>query len=104
MLAPEFAVVDALEAFRETPNSNLLALADSLVETKPNLSSVKDLAEQVGLDGDLDALSDHRRRWRGRVVGPEDVRYAHRLAREMSEMPAGMRFTELAVSREARHR
>ena len=100
VLKPLFAVVDALREYRRKPNLNVLALADWVVHRSPDMNPALRLAAHYGLDGDLSYLEDHRRRSNMRFLRQQEVREAHRLALEMSRVPAGTTFLEL-LDREA---
>lgn len=97
------ATVDALLGFERLPNMNVLALADWLAHRTPDLAAAESYAMRYGLDRDLEFMEDHRRRKGVRAVKPLEVREAHRLAEEMSRVPAGTRFDEL-LSAEALRR
>ena len=101
VLAPESAVVDALEAFQERRNGNLLALVDTLVHGLDTLDPTLALAGNRGLEGDVAFLRDHRRRGGTRLLGPRDVRRAHEVEADLAGVPPGTRFTDLVTSREA---
>ncbi len=94
------ATVDALLEFERLPNMNVLALADWLAHRTPDLALAEPYAARHGLDRDLGFLEDHRRRKGVRLVGSREARAAHRLAEEMSRVPATTKFVEL-VSRES---
>lgn len=100
LLDQPHATVDALLGFERLPNMNVLALADWLAHETPELAPAMSYATKFGLDRDLEFLKDHRRRKGLRAVRPEEAREAHRLAREMSRVPATTDFGEL-LSREA---
>ena len=97
------AAVDALLGFKRLPNMNVLALSDWLAHATPDLGPAEPYAAEHGLEDDLQFLKDHRRRKRLRVVKPAEAREAHRLAQQMSKVPATTKFEEL-LSREGRKR
>jgi hypothetical protein len=97
------AAVDALLEFERVPNLNVLALADWLGHRTPELTDAESYAAKYGLDRDLRFLKDHRRRKGLRALRPVEAREAHRLAQEMSRVPAKTKFEEL-LSREAMKR
>jgi len=90
-----FAAVDAVLALEDVRSANVLALADRLAHSTPELELALPFARSRGLEGDLAFLKDHRRRARARVLGPRDVRLAHETEQEMASVPAGTRFAEL---------
>jgi len=96
VLSEPFAAVDALRGFQRVRNMNVLALADWLAHRSASLDVARSFARDYGLDDDLAYLEDHRRRGRARVLRPREVRRAHRLVEEFSQVPAGTRFEELA--------
>ena len=97
------AIVDALMEFGRLPNMNVLALADWLAHRTPDLALAEPYAAKHGLDRDFEFLEDHRRRKGLRAFRPREARRAHRLAEEMSRVPATTKFEEL-LSREAMKR
>lgn len=100
VLNQPFATVDALLGFERMRNLNLLALADWLAHRYPGLDAAVPFAASRGVDNDVRYLEDHRRRRGVRVVQPEEVRQAHRLAYEMARVPTETKFQEL-LAREA---
>jgi len=95
VLERSFAVVDALQEYERLPNMNLLALADWIAHSTPDMGTVRRTSTARALEGDLEYLEDHRCRGRARILGHETVREAHRLAVEMSRVPEGTTFDEL---------
>lgn len=95
-----FATVDAVLALEGVRSANVLALADRLAHSTPELERALPFARSRGLEGDLAFLKDHRRRARARVLRPRDVRLAHETEEELATAPEGTRFAEL-LAREA---
>ena len=97
VLDAPWAAVDALDEYATVRNVNVLALADWLAHRTAGLAEAR--AAEVGLEGDLQRLADHRRRGGRMNLRAEEVGRAHEVAVEWSRMPAGVRFEEL-VARE----